>query len=98
MAARKDYECDSCGNRHLDVDSPAGHIESCPICQKIMRVTFLKAPAIRTKTATRVEKGIKKDLIEAAKISEYAEQSGDKNVKREVAREVEKLKTMEVRR
>jgi rubrerythrin len=87
-----DYECKGCGTRSVGVDVESmDHVEVCPLCQKDMQRIFLSAPIIRTKTITNIERGIKKDCIEMARLDDMAGRTKDKDVKREIAREIDKI-------
>lgn len=94
---RYDFECSTCEVRHLDVAADSSeHVELCKLCLKEMRKIFLFAPAIKKKAATIVERGIKRDLIEMARLEDIAAQTKNRDTRREIEREVQRINTTEV--
>jgi hypothetical protein len=92
-----DYECKGCEVRHLSVDVESSeHVEMCPICHTPMERLFISAPIVRKKTITNIERGIKKDCIEMSRLDDIAGMTKNKEIKREIAREIDKINSTPV--
>ena len=86
-----DFKCTKCKHEFTTTVDRMGDMADCIKCGATTTRIFLAPPTIKLKTATPIEKGIRKDITEMSLLEEIRDTTRDKGEAWSINQEIEKI-------